>query len=188
MTEIPLDLAALRSSIRQRRRALTSSERRNASLSVSRRLIRLGLLRKGRRIAVYNAIDGEIDLSPLVYHAQRARCALYAPQIVDMQARKMEFRALKRIHGTLSATGRRIPPRRLDVIVVPLVAFDRYGHRLGFGAGFYDRKLSFMRLGRNRKPLLIGVAFDFQRIRNFKPNPWDVSLHLVATDRRLYRC
>lgn len=182
------DLTLVRSSMRHRRRALAPSERRNASISVSRRLIRLGLLRKGQRIAVYSAIDGEIALSPLIGHAQRAGCAVFAPQIVDMRTRKMEFRALKRFTGTLSATGDRIHPRRLDVILVPLVAFDRHGRRLGFGAGFYDRKLSFMRHGRHRKPVLIGVGFDFQCVRELKPKPWDVSLHLVATERRLYRC
>jgi 5-formyltetrahydrofolate cyclo-ligase len=178
----------LRASMRLRRRSLTSSQRRIASLSVARRLIRLRLLRTGLRIAVYNAIDGEIDLSPLIHHAQRAGCAVYAPHVVDRRARKMEFRLLSRRVGLLSSAGRSIHPRELDVVLTPLVAFDRRGHRLGFGAGFYDRKLSFMRHRGKRKPMLIGVGYEFQCVPDLKPQPWDVPLHFVATECRLYRC
>jgi 5-formyltetrahydrofolate cyclo-ligase len=182
------DLSSIRFAMRLQRRSLTPAQRRIASLSVSRRLIRLGLMHKGLRIAVYNAIDGEIDLSPLIHHAQRSGCAVYAPHILDMRARKMEFQLSARRVGFFSAGRRTIHPRRLDVILIPLVAFDSQGHRLGFGAGFYDRKLSFMRRNRKSKPILIGVGYEFQCVAQLKPQPWDVSLHWVATERRLHRC
>jgi 5-formyltetrahydrofolate cyclo-ligase len=147
------------------------------------------LFAKGRRIAVYNAIDGEIDLSPVIEAAQRAHCALYEPRIVDMRTRKMEFVALARRVGKFSAvTNRRIDPRDLDVVLVPLVAFDLRGWRLGFGAGFYDRKFAFLRRGFRIRPLLIGVGYEFQRMPPQQLQSWDVALRAVVTEQRWYRC
>jgi 5-formyltetrahydrofolate cyclo-ligase len=162
-----------------------------AAKSVARRVKNMQLLRKGRRIAVYKAIDGEIDLSPLIRYAQRAGCALYEPRIVDMRARKMEFvpwRSKSRRVGVFSAASMRIDPRSIDVVVVPLVAFDIHGWRLGFGAGFYDRKFAFARRGVHARPFLVGVGFDFQRISPQTPKPWDVRMHSVVTERHRYRC
>src|SRR5689334_9692238 len=83
------NLSLLRASMRERRRSVASEIRREASLRLARRIIDQQLISADRRIAVYNAIDGEIDLSPLVRYAQSVGCALYAPRIVDMQSRKM---------------------------------------------------------------------------------------------------
>jgi len=83
---------------------------------------------------------------------------------------------------------RRIDPRLLDVVLVPLVAFDMHGWRLGFGAGFYDRKFAFLRARAERKPLLIGVGYEFQRVPPQTPGSWDVLLPAVVTERGIYRC
>ena len=179
-------LAQLRFALRQRRALLPHTKRRSASLAVAKRLRALRLLRKGRRIAVYKAIDGEIDLDPIIHYALTAGCALYEPHIVSMRARTMQFVALSRPTRQPHAPLRVIDPRRLDLVLVPLVAFDRNGWRLGFGAGFYDRKFAFLRRGLAPKPMLIGVGYDFQRVTTQKPQPWDVALDGVVTERRFY--
>lgn len=71
----------------------------------------------------------------------------------------------------------------LDVVLVPLVGFDATGARLGMGGGFYDRSFAF-RLHRTqwRKPLLIGVAFEAQRVSTLTRNAWDVPLDNVLTE------
>lgn len=71
----------------------------------------------------------------------------------------------------------------LDVVLVPLVGFDATGARLGMGGGFYDRSFAF-RLHRTRwcKPLLIGVAFETQRVSTLPRNAWDVPLDNVLTE------
>lgn len=79
------------------------------------------------------------------------------------------------------------PVRRLDVILLPLVAVDARGWRLGSGAGFYDRSLAHLRYGRRwRRPRLIGVAYEFQRVAQLEPQPWDVPLDAVVTERGFY--
>ncbi|EQD39037.1 5-formyltetrahydrofolate cyclo-ligase [mine drainage metagenome] len=75
-------------------------------------------------------------------------------------------------------------------MLLPLVAFDPYGRRIGSGGGYYDRTLAFRmesKPARFLPPLLIGVAYDCQRIDRIDPNPWDVPLDAVATDRCWYR-
>ena len=168
--------------------ALSSETRRQAAFAIALRIKNARLLHKGQRIAVYNAIDGEIGLVPLIRYAQSIGCALYAPRIVDRRARKMEFVALSRRVGMFSGRLQRIDPRQIDIVVVPLVAFDIHGWRLGFGAGFYDRKFAFMRRGYRRRPMLIGVGYEFQRTPPQQPMPWDVLLHRVVTERHIYRC
>jgi 5-formyltetrahydrofolate cyclo-ligase len=188
ITHHSVDLAHLRSSMRQRRRSLSLAVRSKAAYAVAARMKSMPLLRKGRRIAVYKAIDGEIDLAPLIRYAQRVGCALYAPHIVDMRARRMEFVRLSWPVGMASTSVTRIDPRLLDVVFVPLVAFDVRGWRLGFGAGFYDRKFAFARRSFRHRPLLIGIGYEFQRTAPQKPQPWDVPLHAVVTERHIYRC
>ncbi|MDH4134940.1 MAG: 5-formyltetrahydrofolate cyclo-ligase, partial [Gammaproteobacteria bacterium] len=72
-------------------------------------------------------------------------------------------------------------------VLMPLVAFDLHGNRLGMGGGFYDKSLAFLGT-RTRwlKPHLIGLAHDFQRVEKIEPCPWDVPLQGVATDQNLY--
>ena len=83
-----------------------------------------------------------------------------------------------------------LAPEDLDAVLVPLVAFDRRGNRLGSGAGFYDRSFAFLRAAPRRpaKPLLIGVGYGFQEAPSLPAADWDVPLDLVATDHELIDC
>jgi 5-formyltetrahydrofolate cyclo-ligase len=79
----------------------------------------------------------------------------------------------------------RLPVRHLDTILVPLVGFDAQGHRLGMGAGYYDRALRPRRDRAQpfRRPRLVGVAYSVQQVARLDPAPWDVALDLVVTER-----
>ena len=74
-------------------------------------------------------------------------------------------------------------------MLVPLLGFDRSGHRLGFGGGFYDTSFAFLRTGeRPREPLLVGIAYAAQELAEFAPEAWDVRLDFIATERELIDC
>jgi 5-formyltetrahydrofolate cyclo-ligase len=83
--------------------------------------------------------------------------------------------------------GSRLRALNLDVILMPVVGFDRRGNRLGMGAGFYDRALRHRRDGSRswRKPRLVGLAFACQETTDIVPSPWDVALDLVVTEREV---
>jgi 5-formyltetrahydrofolate cyclo-ligase len=79
--------------------------------------------------------------------------------------------------------GELIPADELDLVLVPLVAFDSQNNRIGMGGGYYDRTFSFLKQNTNAsRPKLVGVAFECQRVERITPNPWDIRLLSVITE------
>ena len=70
-----------------------------------------------------------------------------------------------------------------DYLLVPLLAFDRHGHRLGYGAGYYDRTLAEL-----PGAVSIGCAFAAQELDEVPAGPYDVPLHAIATEHGVLRC
>lgn len=191
-----MELAAdLRRRMRKARRALSERERMRLARAMTRRLASLGLLRSGQRVALFVAIDGEMPTDPLLQLAARRGCRLFLPRITSYRARRMTFAPLRppmraNRYGIPEPTGLRgsLSARWLDLMIVPLVAFDTTGTRLGSGTGYYDRALSYRSLRQSwRRPRLIGIAYDFQRVDSLERKPWDIPLGLIATDRTIYR-
>jgi 5-formyltetrahydrofolate cyclo-ligase len=186
----------LRAQLRAQRRAVPVHERVSASRQFARILQRSNLLRAGRRIALYVAHDHEADPSTIARLAIRNRCLLYLPAIADYRNRRMEFRRyasaaeLRPNRYGIAEPGRsapRIAVRHLDVILLPLVGVDPRGTRLGTGAGYYDRCLHHLRAGRRwRRPKLIGLGYEFQRVGALAAGAWDVPLDALVTQKRLY--
>ncbi|HSQ68797.1 MAG TPA: 5-formyltetrahydrofolate cyclo-ligase [Steroidobacteraceae bacterium] len=194
------DTSAARRRMRAARSALAPSARRDAEESIRLSIRNLGLLRPGDKLAVYLAMPGEVDLTGLVEDALRLGVDLYAPRIASRRRREIVFvpydgrsgsnpRGYAGVAEPLTATARRIPVRRLDTMLLPLVGFDRAGNRLGMGAGFYDRALRMLRdrSCRWRRPRLVGVAFACQELPAIDASSWDVPLDLVVTDREVIR-
>ena len=73
---------------------------------------------------------------------------------------------------------------RPDTVLLPMNGFDRQGYRLGYGGGFFDRTLEALR---DRKPLVIGVTYESCAIETIHPQPWDIPVDYVVTERGLYR-
>ena len=73
--------------------------------------------------------------------------------------------------------------RHLDLVVMPLLAFDAAGSRLGMGGGFYDRSFAFkQRMQRSQKPHLTGIAYEFQRVESLTRQDWDIPLDAICTE------
>ena len=84
---------------------------------------------------------------------------------------------------------RTIAPRRLDLVLLPLVGFDARGVRLGAGGGYYDRAFAFRRWRRAwHAPRLIGIAYSFQQVDTLTPAAHDVLLAAVVTEKGMLRC
>ncbi len=81
-----------------------------------------------------------------------------------------------------------IGPRFLGVVFMPLLGFDQQGNRLGMGGGFYDRALEFKHRANGTRPLLIGAAFDCQRVEALAINAWDVAMDAVVTESGVRAC
>lgn len=185
---------ALRRMLRARRRKLTGADREAAQARLIQALRGLPIYRRARHVAVYFAVDGEIDLSACFADALRRGVALYAPRLLED---RLVFHSLE-AGSVLTANqfgipepsgGAAIDPRSLDLVLTPLVGFDRFGTRLGMGKGYYDRTFRF--LGNRKrwlKPKLIGIGFDFQEVSTIATAPWDIGLWGVVTNSGAQRC
>ena len=188
----------MRQEMRERRRSLPAATRESAHRQFARSLARSHLLQPGRHVAIYFAYGHEADLSDVIDLARRRGCRLYLPVITDLRHSRMRFVRYQR--GSSMRTNRygiaepdprhaeTVPVQRLDLVLLPLVAFDARGWRLGSGAGFYDRSLQRLREGRRwRRPMLIGVGYECQRVPRLEPDRWDVPLDGMLTERGLQR-
>lgn len=184
---------ALRRHFRNQRRRLSSAAQSQHAKSVARHFFTSGLIRRGRTIGLYlpNAADGELSTLPLLARLLRARKRVALP--VVSRAGSMRFHRYR--HGDALVTNRygirepasnapAVSPLTLDLLLMPLVAFDDRGVRLGMGAGYYDRYLD--RLPPALRPRLIGLAHEVQRSSEPLPEaPWDVPLDGVLTEAGL---
>jgi 5-formyltetrahydrofolate cyclo-ligase len=189
---------AVRRTMRARRRALTRSEQTRAARRLAAQVNASRLYRVSHRIALYLPNDGEIDPRLLIERIWSAHKRCYLPILSRLKHDRLWF-APYRPETALAPNRFGIPeplvPARawvraaeLDLILMPLVAFDGAGNRLGMGGGFYDKSLAFLRgRGRWHKPQLLGLAHDFQRVERLATFDWDVPLQAVVTDRALYR-
>ena len=186
----------LRREMRQRRRMLSMDEARTAARHLLRLARRHHLFLRNQRIGFYLPMAEEIDLFPLMNAALWLNKSCFLPVVPPRGVRRLWFSRItdrptwyqNRFgiyeHGSIQ----RVRAQHLDILFMPLVAFDTHGNRLGMGGGFYDASLAYLRTRRAfRKPKLIGVAYDFQHVETLSNEPWDVPLDAVLTDRKLYR-
>jgi len=176
------DRTDMRRRLRAARRAVPAAERPRAAAAIDRAIASLGLPKPGMRISAFEPYDGEIDPSVVLDRARSLGCRIYLPEITHMRRRKLRFVPESRPGPALA-----LNPRWLDLVLVPLVGFDARGYRLGVGGGFYDRHFAFLR---HRtawcRPLLLGVAFDLQRMDRFEAAEHDVRLWGIVTERGIY--
>jgi len=193
----PVDRNKLRREMRTRRRAVSVADQRRAAESIARILDQQRWLRPGRRVAAYLSHGHEADLAETLELVRRRHCRLFLPVVTQVRRGRMEFLSFDAttplrcgafgIREPDPHHANRIQVRELDLILVPLVAVDPHGTRLGNGAGFYDRRLRHLRGDRRwRRPRLIGIAYEFQRVEHLPAQPWDVPLDAVITERRCY--
>jgi 5-formyltetrahydrofolate cyclo-ligase len=176
------DRAALRRRLRAARRAVPAAARALAAAAIDRAIARLGLPKPRMRVAAFVPYDGEIDPATVLARARSLGCRVYLPEITHMRRRRLRF-----VPESRPGPREALNPRCLDLVLVPLVGFDRRGYRLGVGGGFYDRQFAFLRHRRSwKRPLLLGIAFEVQRIEHFHEAPHDVPLWGIVTERATY--
>lgn len=181
----------LRRTLRRRRAELGEDDLAAASMAVLARLVRLAVVREARVLAGYHAVRGEVDIEGVLHLAADAGTVVTVPRVVDGG---LEFVVASSADAERPGSfgipepvgGQVVDVAAHDAILVPLVAFDRRGNRLGQGAGYYDAALAPVRaLEPGRRPWLIGVAHAFQEVAALTPESWDVPLDAVVTDEEV---
>lgn len=187
----------LRTRIRKARRALTPAQHAEAAQGLLENLLRLHSFRSARRVACYLANDGEIDSSLAIDWLLSHGKTCFLPVLSHINGNSLLFAPVS--YGTDMGVNRYgipepvvplrelVRPIQLDLVLLPLVAFDSAGHRIGMGGGYYDRSLQGRRNRRYwLKPRLIGVAHELQKVDRIVANKWDVPLEGVVTEKQVY--
>jgi 5-formyltetrahydrofolate cyclo-ligase len=183
------DRRLLRRELRARRRAIQGKQRQRAARQLVRQVQAVRLLRPGRRIGLYLSSPEEIDTAPLLALALQLGCRIALPRITNLRHDRMRFHdwngtARRGPLGMLEPVGGRMrAAMELDVVFLPLVGFDDAGNRIGMGRGFYDRHFAHrLRLDSYRRPLLVGLAYDVQRVSSLPRAMHDVGLDAIVTE------
>lgn len=179
--------APLRAATRAARRALSDTERRDASISIVERLLGLPELRSPTTTLLYAAMREEVDLATLMAPLRQRGARTLLPRVRGERLELVaaaDLRTLQLGHrGVREPAGRVVDPGVVDVAIVPGVAFDPRGGRLGGGGGHYDRLL----VGLSPATVRIGVAFSCQLVPHLPQEPHDQPVHLVVTEHGVHR-
>ncbi len=187
--------STIRRQVRQARQSLSSLQQQQSAAALVEQSHLITELNTAQHIALYLSNDGELDTAPLLAHLQKLSKTLYLPVLHPFCAGYLLFQRYDaNTLMTVNKFGIAEPkpdvsaiilPAQLDIIFMPLVAFDSQGHRLGMGGGFYDRTLASLPQD-GQKPLLIGLAHPCQQVDAVPAEAWDVPLPMVLTPEKIW--
>jgi 5-formyltetrahydrofolate cyclo-ligase len=180
---------ALRQTMLARRKGLSPAESRSASLRVQIAFIATTEFAGAGTIALYAPIHNEVDTSQVMLEALKSSKVLLFPSV---SGNGLEFRSVsgpgdlrEGAFGILEPTPE-CPlhsPEEADLIVVPGIAFDTEGRRIGYGKGYYDKALHRLE-GKGR---IVGFCYDFQLVDRISGESHDVLMDMIITERRVIR-
>jgi 5-formyltetrahydrofolate cyclo-ligase len=185
------DLHELRKQLKERRALLSCKYIEAASQKLAEKFWQMPCTKRARSIAVYLPTRGEIDCQPIIEMAWMRKKRIFAPILrgkqinfaplnPDSKLTLNRYNILEPVYSTHSL----VKPRQLDIVIVPLLAFDSNLNRLGMGGGYYDRSFAFSKTKLHwRHPRLVGAAYSFQHVESLQPASWDVPLHCVITEK-----
>lgn len=178
--------AALREAALAARRALPATERADASAAVVHRLLALPELRRAGSVLLHAATADEVDPGGLVALLSARGVRTLFPRVrgADLEVAAAQPTGLAAgFRGVREPTGPALDPTGVDIAVVPGVAFDLRGGRLGHGGGHYDRLLVTLRPDAVR----VGIAFACQLVPAVPQEPHDAAVDVIITDRATHR-
>lgn len=179
---------ALRWEKKRARQEIRLAERLAWNRAIVNRIMRHSLYRSAGVILSYRAMGGEVDLEQLHIIARQQGKRLAFPRCISAT----EMIALEPLGPESWQRGRygilepipehsnRILPEQLELILCPCTAFDRDGHRLGMGGGYYDRFLPVCHAG------IVAAAYEVQQVNCLEPEVWDVPMDFIFTERGVY--
>ncbi len=187
-----------RKEFRQKRKLIPPYKKKLNALKLVKQCRLIPHFTTAKHIAIYLANDHEIDPSFLIHSLWQNNKTCYLPVLDKQKTNQLRFLPYikdqlltKNIFSIKEPYYQKKNSRvasQLDLIFLPLLAFDCQGHRLGMGGGYYDRSLAFLKQGRKSiKPSLVGIAYSCQQIEQLTPESWDIPLSYIVTEKKLIR-
>jgi 5-formyltetrahydrofolate cyclo-ligase len=189
-----LDRQDIRTHVRHLRRALTPEQQQLAAVQAAERALNFAPIQQAKKIALFLSFDGELNTRPLIAKLWQHKQQVYLPVLHPFSEGQLLFIRYDE-YTTLTPNRLRIPEppldirnlatlSELDVLLVPLVAFDKQGQRLGMGGGFYDRTLQNWQ---QHGFLPVGLGHDCQRVDDLPVAEWDVPLPAMITPSKIWQ-
>ena len=179
--------AELRQSALKARHSIPRHAAASLSESVKSRVLSLSAFSKARVVACYVSKDDEVQTSAIIKAALSMGKRVIVPR-VDPSSTELQFREIRSLselspgHFHImepSPTSEELPLSSADIVLVPVVAWDEQGHRIGYGKGYFDRALKS-----KEGAFAVGLAFESQRYDWIPQTPSDSSLEMVVTEKR----
>lgn len=164
-----------------------------AAIAILGHISQAKLIDNHQHLACYLPIGGEVSCMPIIEYALSLGKKCYIPKINTEKARTMDFlpytgqdSVKKGTYGIYEPVGdakEAIAPSKLNLVFMPLVAFDGKGNRLGMGGGYYDT--FFANFNKKKRPQLVGLAYNFQKVSAIPTQKWDLAMNAVVTPNHL---
>ena len=200
MTNNKSDKMAIRQQMRKKRSALPAHRQHLASSALAKKVLgNIPAMHHADRIAFYLSQDGEIHLLPLMSHCYKQGRQYFLPVLDPTTENTLRFAEWtpdrimsKNKYGIAEPV---VPEQQLlsagdmELIFMPLVAFDACGHRLGMGGGYYDRSLADCSKGTDSSanPLLVATGHDIQYVPHLPHDNWDITPDITITPDRIIK-
>ena len=187
---------ALRRPLLAKRKNMPHALQQQKAAALLNHLLTLPPFITSQHIAGYWPMKGEMSPLPILVKALLAQKKWYLPIIEPIAVKQLLFVEYQKDDplttnrfGFLEPSKQEafFPAAKLDLVLVPLVAFDRFGQRLGMGKGYYDYTFAFLRNSANstlKKPYLLGLAYDNQETETIPTDEWDIPLNGILTESR----
>lgn len=192
-----MDNSSIRQKIRALRNNMSLIEQQHFSSQIVENIISSKQFKKCRNFAFFLPNDNEPDLSALLAYAWSMGKNCYLPTLGRRFESKLNFQLyypdspmVLNCYGIpeprFNPATRVTKSWQLDLILMPLVAFDANGHRIGMGGGYYDKTLHYRRYRQIwLKPPLMGVAYAEQQVSEIKAEKWDISMDYIVTNKEI---
>ena len=184
----------LRTRIKEKRDQLSNDNVHRLGEAIFRNILDSNILKDKKRIAIYYSVKNEVNTMQIIKYLWTKNKELFLPMIKLNQLMFGSYKSgdslSKNKFGIPEPTTRTeelITADILDLVIVPLVAFDSDCNRLGMGGGFYDRALAFKKTSsETSSPLLIGLAYELQKVKTLEINSWDIPMDGIISESRTY--
>lgn len=196
--EVITTKSQIRQIMRAKRAKLSLAQQQQAAAQVATKIIQSQIFKTSQNIACYMAKGAELNVQPIITEVWHSNKHCYLPIVRFDKSGFLHFveyladdKLIPNRFGILEPKLQQeklISARDLDLVIVPLIAFDLQGNRIGTGGGYYDHTFAFLNDEPDlKKPLLLGVAYACQQLPQIDSQPWDVKMQRVMTEKEIYK-
>ncbi len=174
----------LRNKLKKKREKQTFSSKLGAERLIVDALFTFDKVKQAKNVFVYLSFNKEVGTEEIIGKFMQMGKNVYVPKIYNGEMKAILFKApfIKNGFG-IDEPENDIEGQEIDLTITPLLGFDKNLNRIGYGKGFYDKYFA----SKGRESYKIGIAFDFQLVKDAYADENDVPLDLIITDKKIYR-